>query len=414
MARLTRTAKYAELREKLSQDREESLHTEDLSKYAEKLDVFTNDTNTVLKNEPVQEEKPQPVQDTAMKSLDDILASMMEENVAAKQETNESLFKTIDTETEMIDDLFANAPEPEEIPLPSFMQEEEEVVEPVQNEVSIDSFVEVPVNDAPVADDNVVSIDAIMKAHENDPVEEVKQEEVAPVQEEKNEPISNNFINDTLNEVNNYNKETGNKTLEQLSNSLIDSIRHPEEPVVDNVIDETVEEVQEEVAPVVEEVKAEPAQEEVIIPEAKTQEEMNEEFANTVSLEISKVLEEIKQQQDNTVKVALDEVKVAEQAAPAMEHPVKAIAKEEEEPVVIKNISETIKTQKVDDVLDDTIPFNVNAVKPQVEDDDDEYEEDEEAPSKVLNVILAILIFVLVAVLGVIVYYILVAKGIIG
>ena len=57
MARLTRTQKYADLREQISHDREESLETQELNKYQEKLnDVksqFGSAAEPVFRNEPV-------------------------------------------------------------------------------------------------------------------------------------------------------------------------------------------------------------------------------------------------------------------------------------------------------------------------------------------------------------------------
>ena len=358
MARLTRTQKYADLREQISHDREESLETQELNKYQEKLnDVksqFGSTAEPVFRNEPVVN-KPVELKETisekvaetekeSMKSLDDILSDMMSETFDVPP-------------VQPIEDI-----------IPSV---KEEPVAPV----------ETPVAPVPV-------------------------EPVAPV-----ETHNNDFINKTLDEVNGYNKQTGKTTLEDLPNTLINDIRHNQKPV--------------EQAP-----------------------EMNDDdFSNTVSLEIEKVLNEIKNQKMNEQQEVkpvvineaelVDDIKEAPvqpapvQPVPAQEQtqqpviePVKEEVKQEtfehpvlaktlEQPVVeIKNISETMNLSKnTEDVVDDTIPFDADKVQEQA--DDDEYEEDE-APSKVLNVILGILIFVLVVVLGIIVYYILVAKGIIG
>ena len=93
MARLTRTQKYADLREQISHDREESLETQELNKYQEKLnDVksqFGSTAEPVFRNEPVVN-KPVELKETisdkvaetekeSMKSLDDILSDMMSE-----------------------------------------------------------------------------------------------------------------------------------------------------------------------------------------------------------------------------------------------------------------------------------------------------------------------------------------------
>ena len=53
MARLTRTQKYAELRGKINQDREQSVATDELSKYAERLKTIENN----VLHTPVEEVK---------------------------------------------------------------------------------------------------------------------------------------------------------------------------------------------------------------------------------------------------------------------------------------------------------------------------------------------------------------------
>ena len=160
------------------------------------------------------------------------------------------------------------------------------------------------------------------------------------------------------------------------------------------------------------------------------EDEDDEEFSNTVSLEISKLMEEI----DNgnhanesgmdmihAVGSASEEVKMPDFLADYFkpvkeeknEHPAMAIAAEEadlqEDVVEIKNLSEIEKEEKIAKTIEDTIPFvvtkNVAVEEDKVIDD--------ETPNKVLNVILGILIVVLLFVLGLIVYYILAAKGII-
>ena len=359
MARLTRTQKYADLREQISHDREESLETQELNKYQEKLnDVksqFGSAAEPVFRNEPVVN-KPVELKETisdkvaetekeSMKSLDDILSDMMSETFDVPP-------------VQPIEDI-----------IPSV---KEEVVTPVMQE---------PVVEAPISQIETPVAPTPVETHNND------------------------FINKTLDEVNGYNKQTGKTTLEDLPNTLINDIRHNQKPA--------------EQAPEI----------------------SDDDFSNTVSLEIEKVLNEIKNQKMNEQQEVkpvvineaelVDDIKeapvqptpVQEQVQQPVIEPVKEEVKQEtfehpvltktlEQPVVeIKNISETMNLSKTtEDVVDDTIPFDADKVQEQV---DDEYEEDE-APSKVLNVILGILIFVLVVVLGIIVYYILVAKGIIG
>lgn len=360
--RLTRTKKYAELRNQISNDREESLVTDELNTYQEKLNnvksQFGRDTEPVFPNKPVVnkpvDEKPviteevKKQEESSMKSLDDILSSMMNEVYSPTP------IKSVD----------------------------EEPIKPVEQPVQ----------------------------------KQVQPQVVEPVQKPVQPVPTNDFVKVATDEAKDYSRKAGNLTIDELPNAMIDNIRHGGE-----------EQVQ------------------------KEEKEFDEDdFSNTVSLEIEKVLNEIKNQKveepspvvieeaelvddikeepkQTEVKVEEPQVETPQPVVPTLEkiEPVKEETKEEtfehpvltktlEQPVVeIKNINETINMQKPnEDVVDDTIPFNANNVQEEI--DEEEYDDEEEAPSKVLNVILGILIFVLVAVLGVIVYYILVAKGIIG
>lgn len=372
--RLTRTKKYAKLRNQISNDREESLVTDELNTYQEKLNnvksQFGRDTEPVFPNDPVIykpiDEKPaiteevKKQEESSMKSLDEILFSMMNEVYSPTP----------------IKPVVEEPVKPVEQPVQKPVQPQ--VVEPVQKPV--------------------------------------QPQAVEPVQKPVQPAPTNDFVKVATDEAKDYSRKAGNLTIDELPNAMIDNIRHGGE-----------EQVQ------------------------KEEKEFDEDdFSNTVSLEIEKVLNEIKNQKaeestpvvieeaelvddikeepkQNETKVEEVEIETPQPVAPVQEkiEPVKEEVKEEtfehpvltktlEQPVVeIKNISETINMQKPnEDVVDDTIPFNANNVQEEI--DEEEFEDEEEGPSKVLNVILGILIFVLVAVLGIIVYYILVAKGIIG
>ena len=203
---------------------------------------------------------------------------------------------------------------------------------------------------------------------------------VDPVEEKKLEEVNNGYVDETLAEVEEYNKNDGQKTVEEISKTLIENIRHNKEEK--------------------EAIKAE------------------DDFSNTVSLEIDKVLNELSINNstvnlenvlDNEI-VAPVEIKpeeFAEKLADTIEHPVLAKAKDEE-PIEIMPMEETFKQE----VLDDTIPFVMDDVKEEDEEEVEYY--DDEKPNKILNIFLIILIVILLAILGVIAYYILYAKGIIG
>lgn len=218
-------------------------------------------------------------------------------------------------------------------------------------------------------EDNVTS----QEAEEAQEVSEEPQETAEVKEEPVVQEISNEYVDSTLAEVDEYNKQDGRKTVDDISNSIIDEIRHGDE-------------------------------------------KNDKEFSDTVSLEIDKVLSEIgasaapvnvENVLNDTVKpIEVNPEEFASKMADTIKHPVLAKV-QGEEPVEIKSLDETLRQ----DVVDDTIPFVMNDNITEQEEIEEYY--DDEKPNKVLNVILVILIVILLAILGVIAYYILYAKGII-
>ena len=254
-------------------------------------------------------------------------------------------------------------------------------VEPVKEEEKvIENVVEyrVPIKEEQVV--NIIDEDYNSVALKLEKIVEDLNGKVDPVEEKKLEEVNNGYVDETLAEVEEYNKNDGQKTVEEISKTLIENIRHNKEEK--------------------EAIKAE------------------DDFSNTVSLEIDKVLNELSINNstvnlenvlDNEI-VAPVEIKpeeFAEKLADTIEHPVLAKAKDEE-PIEIMPMEETFKQE----VLDDTIPFVMDDVKEEDEEEVEYY--DDEKPNKILNIFLIILIVILLAILGVIAYYILYAKGIIG
>ena len=227
-----------------------------------------------------------------------------------------------------------------------------------------------------------IKLDDIISSIKNNLIEdEADKEEVLEATQE-------NMINDILKEVNEYNQQNQRTDIEDLTSSIIEEVRHPENT-----------------------------------PETDKEDE-DKDFTDTVTLEIDKVLKEISSMKD-TVENKLDDVVIEEvgslDTTSIEEKLVRQAEYEAEnrdvnkgEPVIIKNISETLQMEPSVDsnVLQDTKAFDISATNEIVEEDDEEEEND--GAGKVLNIILGILIVVLIAVLAVIVYYILVARGIIG
>lgn len=490
MAKLSRIQKYANLRNDISNAREETLddnrsvtHYEDKLKKLESF--FNSDTNADIHNnndyippEPVKQKDDEiELKETNIenkKAIDDMLNSIIGSFDSAKEQVKEmpdiinkdkreeiinSTKESEDIQEEKVEtkeddifmDVYNNSEETKEIENEVIDGEiveanNEESVSEQKEEVKVESFViphkeEIKISDIenealqigriiddvnkeyarpaaitykPKEEEKIVEVEKVEeKPIENtiidvqeasttikdftdevasslmsviDEINDIKAEDSSEKVEVSEDEKINDFVNNTIEEVENYNKNEGKTTLEDISNALVDEVRHS----IDNEIKNRA---------------------------------IDAEFNDTVSMEINKVLEEIKNQKgDSTI---IDNALNSENNAAEFETQ-KAFENAEinydtfniekvkevtgEQPVVeIKNISETMNHSLVNsDILDDTIPFIMNK-----ENEEEEVEEDDDKASPVLNIILAVLIVVLLAVLAVFIYYILVARGII-
>lgn len=465
MPRLTRTQKYAGLREQLSNDSEASNKNQALNNYEERIreleNVLMNQGKPVIEEiteEPVKEE----IETVIEKTVEDKPAeTVKEENPVFEEEKEESVFEFLsnldaDNIDKAVNDILGteidifDEPRKEEIKLADFedifasidaeienianvSEEAEEIAdidEAPLNEITGEEEVEVitepekPVilKEAPVKEEvtlNYVDQDysAIAKvlAGEvetlNGKVEPVKEEtktvpavklvvheekieevinevsaiideliEEEPIEEKPEETVTieesketvnsekevNEYINETLKEALDYTKEDGLKTITDISNDMIDTIRHRDEG--NKLANE------------------------------------DDVFSNTVSLEIDKVLSEIKEDAPSAISESIQETKIIN-TINEVAHPVLTKALEEE--VEIKSMEETFSQP----IISNTLAYEND--EEDEEDDDYEYDDDS-TPNKILNVILVILIVILAAILGVLAYYMLYAKGIIG
>lgn len=478
MARLTRTQKYADLREQLSQDSESSIKAENAGQYVDKIKTLENYFNTattaddlttntayvppVFSDEAkrrLEEEEAKKAQEARMKIFDDIFNSVMNSFDEEKNNLNEnaaiSQQEQVETQVEI------EEVKPVEIKVEPKEEIIEQVVEEPKQEVKEEIKKETASEAAPVNNEtNVIETISTEATQIGDIIDdindqvgvpapikpEVKEEVVKEVEEESSgvkeakdissnidsklemlngslkevvdkayaekevgiDLSNNDFINNTLKEVDDFNKKVGQKTIENLTESMINEVIHNQEQV-ENVVEK------------------EPIKEEPQVVEAPANKEdksmldemSSKEFSDTVSLKINEVLQEINATNEAAtidmpkaepapVKTADDEFKEAFKRA---EENFKEVENEPDvdlsTPVVeIKNITETLQ-MPINDMIDDTIPFTVE------QQEEEEVEEQEESTSPVLNIILGVLIFVLLAVLAVIVYYILVARGII-
>jgi len=438
MARLSRTAKYAELRNQISQDRETAVYTEELGKFENKLkgiqnsangtneDILRRETENVVSNfesvnkeenyqapnatyiepqtkpTPVQEPTPVVVTTPVVEPTPVVTQTPVVETKPVQEPTPVVVATPVVEPTPVVQatPVVEIKPVQEVAPVvePTPVVEVKPVVEEVKQEInkefkpeeansdffeflnsldttnlekdiqeSIESVPEEVIIEAPIKEEEIVneykdSIEDIAKLIQQDNIE--INGDIEPVVEEEKPIINNDFINNAINEVNDYNKNDGRKTIDELSSQLVEAVRHPENSGLFKSDDE---------------------------------------FSNTVSLEIDKVLNEIKAEAANVVKQAVEEAVKEETKVVADIKP--NTAEVVDDGLEIKPMEETLRQ----DVLDDTIPFVMNA-----EEQNAVEELEDEGPNKILNIILIVLIVILLAILAVIVYYILYAKGIIG
>ena len=279
----------------------------------------------------------------------------------------------------------------EEIALPNL--DIPEVNEIVEEEASVESEIVLPDLDIPEVDEliekpSVEEVPELVEqpiAMENVTLPEVDAPKIdEPVVEETSvEPSDvdvNSLLDKTLEEVADYNTQAGRLTVDENLNSLIEDVRHG----------------------------------------GFNDDEEDDDFSNTVTLEIDKVLSEINLEPVTGPTVSLDEVldntvevdpidamreKAAEKLADTLTHPVLTKTLEES-PVEIKTLDETF-TKDLSTTA--TLSFKKNEI---AEEDDEDYYYDDDKPNKVLNVVLIVLLVIFLIIVGVIVYFLLLAKGI--
>ena len=464
MPRLTRTQKFAELRENLANDKETSVSTADLSSYENRLnnitELLTPEQPKVQApvQKPMIEEKPILDFDNDPKYLwtdfvdtpIDQLVDTFHTDENRKQQAGgfepqvnpntvppistynrtqqEPLIKMTDPLSSINDDRVADfedsigriAPSTQkpliETPIyTSTIQEaplnEEPVVQaPVNNDQIFDTPVyeapKAPVYEAPAqpkVETPVYQKPVEAPVYEAPKAPVVETPTPAPVQEkpvveqadnhaaDHSNDYVNSYMRDMIDEVGQYNKMNGQETIGQLTNDMVNQIRNHDE--------------------------AKDIQEEFVEVPVEMEEVTDDEFSNTVSMEINKIMDEIStdaNRVEETVEPVIQPEPVKEpviETPVVEEHPVlaKALEEEKDENVVeIKNLKD-LEAEPQRDTMSNTIPFVVTTGEEEVIEDDD----DEEGSNTILNIILIVLIIVLLAVLGLIVFYILKTKGII-
>ena len=467
MPRLTRTQKFADLREQLANGKEDNSVSQTLSSYQNRL----NNVEDILFPTSKEDKK---IVSSIEQQFNEALYDLVQDN-AKQKEVNPDYVWVPFEETAVKDESLIDDAIIKEAAAPVF---ETPVVEqtPV---VEAAPVIETPVVETPVVETPVVEATPVLEPVETPVVETPTVEEVV-VEEKKEEPkqeestssyfdsfmntastdkqnndynsyfesvnsaldqLSSNtenvfadvadesgefvtnkerdtYLNQTLSDVNAYNTVNGEDTIHTTVDNLIDEIRHPEyedvKPIKEVLVEDAIIEQpkEEENSFAWNSIGVDP------LDADKVQEEVNanideDEFSSTVSLEITKIMDEIantqeeKKLEDISSEIPVfEETKTTDLFRESVEkaNEAKANAKPEDG-VEIKNIAEM--DEEPVNTMSSTIPFVVAAEDEEVLDEDEE-----DGSNTVLNVILVVLIVVLVAVLGLIVFYILKTKGI--
>lgn len=408
MPRLSRTAKYADLRAQLANDKEEKIESNDLSSYQDRL----NNVQDTL-SFSTQEVKDEPKVETQ----DEYVWKPFEGDTFSQEVETIKPWEPAVEETKTFEEVKIEEPIQEE--LPAFEQPVQEETQPEQTSSYFDSFMNESTKEETKSSDFSSYFENFdQPVQEKQTIEEIYSDVFDDVKDNSGEIVNikerDSYLNQTFSDVNAYNINNNQPTINTIVEDSVNAVRHPEdapettvkfeEPVQEEPADNTyawtsfIDETKNEEAPL----DADNVEEEPQIDD--------EEFSNTVSMEITKIMDEIANIPEEPIVIPepVVEEKVEEPVIQETIQINETIAEEKPEEVVeIKNISE-IKDEPAKDTMSSTIPFIVAAEDEALVDEDDE----EDGSNTVLNVILIVLIVVLVAVLGLIVFYILKTKGI--
>ncbi len=431
MQKLTRTQKFADLRDKLANDAETNISSSDLTNYQNRLDavqetlaptpetnfyknaevVENNYTNSLGNiNESVPKQEPQ-----ANNYFNGFVSNQKTEE--PKQVENDNTINTImenqdNSNNDYIDSLLNNVQNEEpkqETQESDYFKQFMSTTQNVEAKKDYSSYFESD------SDGDKFDIDSIFsEVFDNTDAKITKQER-------------DNYLNQAIDDANSYINVNGEVNTDQIVNNLVDEVRHPEEQIQKNL--EAALDVNEGISEENTNDTYPWHEEEPLDADAETKPETetvsNEQFSNTVSMEVSKIMDEINNKEVVEEKI-VEEVKpvetkpiIEEKVAPVFEKEVKVeepivekvkptIVEDKTEDIVeIKNIAE-MESEPIKETVSSTIPFIVDSNDEDEIDDEDE----DDGPNTILNIILIVLIVALVAVLGLIIFYILKTKGI--
>lgn len=340
--------------------------------------------------ETVNEEADVPAENEEAEPASEVLEESAEEVVTTEETKNDepvdlldSLLSDLDSITPVVEnnDEESETIDVQKTPVETVTEEVEEET-PVLEEVNEPSEEET----APETDEEPVVLEPV-------------------VSKEDAEVIDNQYLEECLNEVNEYNKSKGLMTADEVPSTILNEIRGintQEMPVVnENTEDELSNTVTLEIKKILSELEAEDNKEEFT---HEVEAQMPPTVEEELPKEVSDMLKSYMNSEENKTSSNLEETMLVENMSDIKEE--------------IKAVKESVANEATLDstLLNETMPLEVagdTTVVRKAHDDEEDDEDEERGPNRILNFILISLIVVLLLILGFIGYLILVAQGII-
>ena len=340
--------------------------------------------------ETVNEEADVPAENEEAEPASEVLEESAEEVVTTEETKNDepvdlldSLLSDLDSITPVVEnnDEESETIDVQKTPVETVTEEVEEET-PVLEEVNEPSEEET----APETDEEPVVLEPV-------------------VSKEDAEVIDNQYLEECLNEVNEYNKSKGLMTADEVPSTILNEIRGintQEMPVVnENTEDELSNTVTLEIKKILSELEAEDNKEEFT---HEVEAQMPPTVEEELPKEVSDMLKSYMNSEENKTSSNLEETMLVENMSDIKEE--------------IKAVKESVANEATLDstLLNETMPLEVagdTTVVRKAHDDEEDDEDEESGPNRILNFILISLIVVLLLILGFIGYLILVAQGII-
>lgn len=340
--------------------------------------------------ETVNEEADVPAENEEAEPASEVLEESAEEVVTTEETKNDepvdlldSLLSDLDSITPAVEnnDEESETIDVQKTPVETVTEEVEEET-PVLEEVNEPSEEET----APETDEEPVVLEPV-------------------VSKEDAEVIDNQYLEECLNEVNEYNKSKGLMTADEVPSTILNEIRGintQEMPVVnENTEDELSNTVTLEIKKILSELEAEDNKEEFT---HEVEAQMPPTVEEELPKEVSDMLKSYMNSEENKTSSNLEETMLVENMSDIKEE--------------IKAVKESVANEATLDstLLNETMPLEVagdTTVVRKAHDDEEDDEDEERGPNRILNFILISLIVVLLLILGFIGYLILVAQGII-